>query len=43
MIGRWKDARRIAKDPAKFNSDVRTQAKPQAGLTPFIYDTVPFK
>lgn len=43
MIGRWKDARRIAKDPAKFNPDVCTQAKSQAGLTPFIYDTVRLK
>jgi hypothetical protein len=43
MIGCWKDARRIAKDPPKFNSEARTQAKPQAGLTPSIYDTVRFK
>ena len=34
---------RIAKESGKFNSDVCTQAKSQAGLTPFIYDTVRFK
>jgi hypothetical protein len=38
-----RDGRRIAKESGKFNSALPAQAKSEAGLHPWVYDTVQVK